>query len=181
MNHWNIQVADETEMTQEEDRAIRDLLCACFPADRSVFATTRAWHGSVPTYSLLAQQDGQPCGHVGCVVRTIRVDMCPVCVLGIQNLAVVPECRGSGLGAQLITAATNEASARGIPFGLLFCVPELERFYADLGWYTLRVRALMDYLGETDSPIPGKNIAMAKDLAGLPFPRGDIHLCGADW
>ncbi len=181
MNHWDIQVIDEAKMSPETDRAIRDLLCASFPADDIVFSTTRAWHGSAPTYSLLARRDGRPCGHVGCVVRSVRVGMCSVCVSGIQNLAVIPECRGSELGARLMTAATTVATARGIPFGLLFCVPKLERFYLDLGWHTLHVNTLMDYLGENDNPIPGKNIAMAKDLAGQPFPRGDIHLCGADW
>jgi hypothetical protein len=45
----------------------------------------------------------------------------------------------------------------------------------------IHVDTRMDYLDGKNVPIPGKNIAMAKELAGTPFPSGDIHLRGADW
>ena len=73
-----------------------------------------------------------------------------------------------------------EAGRRSIPFGLLFCVQGLERFYASLGWRTLPVRARMVFEG-AETEIPAKNIAMVIALSAKLFPPGDLHLGGPDW
>ncbi|NUN94005.1 MAG: GNAT family N-acetyltransferase [Verrucomicrobiae bacterium] len=175
-----IVVVDETAMTAARDAAIRRMLGVCFPASADAFSKTRAWHGSAPSYSVVANEGEEIVGHVGVVAREISAGGASLRVAGIQNMAVLPARRGSGLSRRLMEAAVAEARRRGIPFGLLFCVPGLERFYASLGWTTLSVRVRMVYGGE-ETEIPAKNLAMGLDLAGRPFPAGDLHLRGADW
>jgi hypothetical protein len=66
-------------------------------------------------------------------------------------------------------------------FGLLFCVPGLEAFYARLGWRrTERAVTMRDAAGRT-VPLTAKNISMELALAGDPLPPGPIDLEGRDW
>jgi GNAT superfamily N-acetyltransferase len=176
-----LEVLPETDLPVAADQAIRRLLCQCFPADADVFARSRAWHGSAPTYSVLAWQRPRLVGHLGIVVRTIRCGDQQATVAGVQNFCVTPPCRGSGLGRQLMEGAFAEARRRQIAFGLLFCIPELEPLYRSLGWFTLNEPTTMpDDRGRT-RPIPAKNVAMAIELGRQPFPAGPVHLQGRDW
>ena len=175
-----LQVVEESGMSPSLDEAIRESLCECFPASASTFAKTRAWHGSTPSYSLVHREGARVVGHVGVIVREIVAGGTPVTVAGIQSFAVIPNRRGTGLSRRLMEEAMVEAKRHEIPFGLLFCVPGLERFYISLGWRTLFVRARMVFEG-AETEIPAKNIAMALPLAARPFPSGDLHLGGPDW
>jgi len=174
-------VIPEDEMTAEIDQAIRELLCACFPPDVSTFSVTRAWHNSAPAYSLIARQAQRIVGHVGVVIREISCGETPVRVAGIQNLAVAPDQRSRGIGPRLMTAAMIEANQRAIPFGLLFCIPELERYYRQLDWMRIDVQSTMLDATQGIVPIPGKNIVMVLPLADQSWPPGDIYLQGMDW
>jgi predicted N-acetyltransferase YhbS len=172
----------ESDIPAEMDAAIRDLLCRCFPPDVPIFSLSRHWHGSAPAYSVVdLAENGALKGHIGVVVRRILAGGQPAVIAGIQNMAVTPEWRGRGIGDALMRSAMDEGRARGIPFGLLFCVPALEKFYAKLGWRRIDVDARMDFEGKVNIPIPGKNIVMVTELATTPFPPGDLHLQGPDW
>jgi predicted N-acetyltransferase YhbS len=175
-----LKVVEEGEMPSSLDEAIRVSLCECFPADAPTFAKTRAWHGSAPSYSLVHREGARVVGHVGLVVREILAGGMPIKVAGIQSFAVVPDHRGTGLSRRLMEEAMGETKRREIPFGLLFCVVGLERFYASLGWRTLPVRARMVFEG-AETEIPSKNIAMGIALSAKGFPPGDLHLGGPDW
>lgn len=177
-----LETIPEQELTRETDAAIRELLCRCFPPDVPVFSRTRHWHGSAPAYSVVDfAEDGRLRGHMGLVVRRILAGGRPALIAGIQNMAVAPEWRGHGISEAMMKAASDEARKRDIPFGLLFCVPGLEAFYARLGWRRLEVDARMDFEGHCGIPIPGKNIVMVSEWAGEAFPPGDLHLQGPDW
>jgi predicted N-acetyltransferase YhbS len=176
-----LELVEESALPPALDRGIRELLCECFPPDVEVFSQTRHWHGTAPEYALVYRADNLLSGHVAVVRRTIRVGNRAVPIAGIQNLAVRPSFRGTGLAQALMTEAMDEARRRGVRFGLLFCVPGLERFYRNLGW--VRIDAPVTMLDENGAtvPIPGKNIGMTLDLSGEPFPAGLIHLEGRDW
>ena len=188
-----IERIDESRMGAGLDEAIRSCLCDCFPADKDFFSKRRDWHGSAPAWSLVvrAGTGAAVVGHVGVVLRTVRVHPrdsrgdpgsgVRVPVAGVQNVAVHPSQRGTGLGKALMRAAMVQAEADGVPFGLLFCVPELGPYYASLGWSIRDAEATMRWEGVDGVPIPGKNICMVVELAGQPFPEGDIDLLGADW
>lgn len=175
-----LEVVEEHAMPASLDHAIREMLCECFPDNTAAFARTRAWHGSAPAYSVVSRSHDGVFGHVGVVVREVNAGGRAIVVAGIQNMAVVPSHRGTGLSHRLMAEAMAEARRRGIPFGLLFCIPKLERVYGAMGWETLPVRARMVFEGK-ETEIPPKNIAMALPLAGKGFPGGELHLGGADW
>jgi len=177
---YELKVIEERDISAETDAAIKALLCECFPRDAAAFSRSRHWHGTAPAYSLAHWREGRVVGHVGIVIREVRCGERAARVAGIQNLAVAPGCRGRGLSQQLMIEAMGEAARRRIPYGLLFCIPELERFYAALGWRRTDVSVTMIENGR-HVPIPGKNITMFKELAGEPFPAGDIDLQGIDW
>lgn len=176
-----IEVIEEARIASETDLALRQLLVKCFGADSGFFAQSRHWHGSAPEYSIAGSVGGGLCAHVGVVVRRIRCGDSQVTVAGIQNVCVLPSCRGMGLGDWVMSAAMQEAVRRHIPFGLLFCLPALERYYAAMGWVTTLEPATMNLYGGPDEPIPGKNIGMYWSAGGEKLPAGPIHLQGPDW
>jgi predicted N-acetyltransferase YhbS len=176
-----LEVIPEAEMPEATDQAIRRLLCECFPADAEAFSRSRAWHESAPTFSVVLREGGAVRGHVGIVLRAVRCGQTPVTVAGVQSLCVAPALRGSGLSRELMARAFDEATERGVRFGLLFCVPELDRFYSSMGWSrTDEPATMLDEHGRS-APIPAKNIPMYLELSDDPFPRGPIDLEGRDW
>jgi len=176
-----IELAEESTLSPTLDRGIRDLLCLCFPPDVPVFSQTRHWHGSAPEYCFYRAENGRITGHVGIVRRAIRVGARSIEVAGVQNLAVAPERRKSGLGALLMIRALAEARKRGIRFGLLFCVPGLARFYRDLGWQLQDRPFFMNDESVARIRIPEKNIGMTLALETEAFPAGPVDLQGRDW
>ena len=176
-----LELIDEREMPPATDAAIRRLLAACFPADAEAFAERRAWNGVAPIFTVIWRNEGAVLGHVGVVAREIRCGDTPVRVAGIQSLCVAPELRGTGVSEPLMQAALDEAARRGLPFALLFCLPELERFYAAGGWTRLdRPVTMLDENGRP-APLPSKNIAMQIALGEERLPPGPVDLRGRDW
>ena len=176
-----IETVAESCVSAAFDAELRGFLARAFPDGATSFAQTRHWHGSAPAYSVTARRDGNLVAHTGVIVRDIRVGGQPVRIYGIQNMGVLPEARGTGAGLRVLDAAAREAARRGIAFGVLFCVPELARYYRRDAWAIRHGTARMDYDGQTDIPIPGKNVCMVKCLTTGVFPDGEIHLQGADW
>ena len=176
-----LKVIPETEMTPELDAVIRMGLCICFPDDAAIFSVTRTWHGSGPTWTALVIENGRVLAHAGTVARKIRVGERQLNVAGIQSGFVLPECRCTGLGNDVMKATMEEAERRKTDYGLLFCVPGLERLYARMGWRTLRDVAVTRVAEGKKCPIPGKNIVMFYPIVSPEFPAGPIHLQGNDW
>lgn len=176
-----LELIEESDMPLKIDAAIRRLLCECFIPDTEEFSRSRHWHGSAPAYTLIHRQGDEVVGQVGIVLRTIQCGGVSVDIAGIQSLAVSPRIQGTMLAWALMRRSMKEAKKRGVPFGLLFCVPSLERLYAAMKWERIDVITTMRDEEDRAVPIPGKNVAMVLKLAGRPFPQGDIDLQGADW
>ena len=184
MRHAQVtpRIVSETSLTPAEDAAIRAVLCICFPADREVFSQTRAWHGTLPTWSVLVEHQDLIVGHVGVVEREILVGTESVRAAGIQNVLVTPEFRKTDLFRQIMTVAMEEAGRRDMDLGILFCTPDLARLYAWLGWRLLKGRSVIRIDEDRrPQPLPAKNWAMFYPLRRLDFPPGEIHLQGNDW
>ncbi len=176
-----IRIIDEREMSAGMDEQIRRALCICFPKDEAVFSQTRKWHDSGPAYSVVAQEQTRVVAHVGVVDRKLTVGDTWLRVGGVQNVFVLPDCRGRGLVDEVMAASMEEAQRRDYDCGLLFCVPELEKVYRRCGWITLGDREVIRVEAGQELPLPGKNIAMFFPLRVREFPRGTIHLRGNDW
>ncbi|MDD5728954.1 MAG: GNAT family N-acetyltransferase [Victivallales bacterium] len=177
-----LKIIDEAAMTSEFDRAVRDALCRCFPGDAAIFSRSRAWHGSAPAWSIIMFDGERIAAHAGIVDRTIAAGETLLRVAGIQNVFVLPEYRGTGRGAELMTAAMKEAGKRHFDAGLLYCIPQLEKVYAQCGWRLLPERQIVriDENGNQVS-LPAKNITMFFPLQVRAFPDGVINLRGNDW
>ena len=180
-SQFRLQRILEQHMTDAMDKAIRQLLCRCFPADAEVFARSRAWHGSAPAFSVVCRETDATVGHVAIVVRTVACGGEPVTVAGVQSMCVAPERRGTGLAQALLSRAIDESVGRGLEFGLLFCAPALQPFYGAQGWRMSDQPITMTDEDGHRSPIPEKNIAMLIELASRPFPAGPLDLGGGDW
>jgi predicted acetyltransferase len=172
----------ETEIDPELDAAIRKSLCTIFPDGISTFSQTRAWHGSVSSWTHIIEDKGCIIAHLGVVDRSILIGDKPLHIAGIQGVIVLPEYRRKGLSDQLLIAAMEEAQRREFDLGLLFCMPILEKIYTRCGWRCLSRRNIIrvDENGD-EKPLPEKNIAMEYPLQKNTFPEGDIHLQGNDW
>jgi GNAT superfamily N-acetyltransferase len=181
MNSISTRIVIESEISAELDREIRSLLCECFPADAGEFSQQRAWHNSLPAYSVIARDDGNLVGQIGIVQREVRVGGCLLLVAGVQNFCVRKSHRGMGLSRDLMRIAMAEAAAREIPFGMLFCLPELEKIYVPMGWTTNAAVVEMRDEHGSRTPLPDKNITMIADLTPQRFPDGPIDLMGRDW
>lgn len=169
-------------MTPELDRAIREGLCACFPADVDTFRRTRAWHGSVPAFSVLVGDERLVIAHLGVVERVIRVGEQNVNIAGVQNVFVRPEYRGNGLVDRILRVSMDEALQRRIDVGMLFCLPVLEKIYARNGWIALPYRQVHATRSNGERYVlDEKNILMFHPLIRRDFPEGSIDLCGDDW
>lgn len=177
----SLQVVDEGDIGPEVDAAVRRLLCECFPSEADAFSVCRAWHDVRPAFAVFSRRGDKVVGQAAIIERRITCGGEPVRVAGIQALAVAPDWRRRGLAQRLMTAAMQEARRRGMGFGLLFCVPELEGFYARMGWRRIdRPVAMRDAAGRP-VPLTAKNISMELALAGAPLPPGPIDLEGRDW
>lgn len=177
------QVIEESQMPMEMDAKIRRALGECFPNDAATFGGTRAWHGSAPFVTVVAvDEQGDVIGHMGLHDRTIDVGGVPVHVAGLQNVAIVPGHRKTGLLGKLMAITMGEAGKRNYDAGLLFCLPVLQRVYARVGWYEQPGRSVtrVDEHG-VESPLPNNDVAMFYPLKLQSFPPGDIHLNGNDW
>ena len=177
-----VRIVPESEVDEALDSAIRESLCECWPSYCDVFSKTRAWHGSEPAWSVVLEEAGRVIAHASVVERTIRVGEQPLSVAGIMSVMVVPDHRGCRLSEKVMQTAIAEAGSRDYDFGLLFCVPEIEKVYARVGWRALPDAEIVrvDEAGRECS-LPGRNIAMYYPLKERRFPEGRVHLQGNDW
>ncbi len=177
-----IKILKEEEIDEQLDRSIKNGLCTCFPPDREVFSKSRAWHGTSPNWAVLVEENSEVIAHVGIVERRVRVGDEQIDITGVQNVFVLPEHRTRGLFFKIMKASMEEAAELGHDFGLLFCVPELEKSYACCKWRLLPNRNVtrVDEDGK-EVDLPSKNITMYHVLARSDFPAGNIHLQGNDW
>ena len=178
----NTRIIDEEHLDPQLDAEIKKGLCRCFPPDVGIFSQTRKWHGTGPAWTVILMDNDAVAAHVGIVDRVIRAGRQEIRVAGIQNVFVLPEYRGRGLGTVIMDAAMAEAVKCHYECGFLFCVPELEKVYAQCGWQLIAKEKILrtDETGQEVS-LPEKNIAMFYPISLRAFPQGIIHLQGNDW
>ena len=181
MDTFRTVVVDEKDMSPELDGEIRRLLCQAFPSDTAVFSCSRSWHGSHAAFSVMLEDKTGIVAHVGMVERVVTVGDTAVRAAGVMNVFVALAKKGLGLGARVMLAAASEALHRDYDIGLLFCVPDLENFYATAGWLSVGSRTVTRIDKGEEKPLPDKNIAMYLPLALTTLPAGPIHLNGNDW
>lgn len=174
-------VVPENEMTDDLDRAIRNILVACFLKDADHFSNQRWWHSPHQWSVLALTGDGGIVGVLCVVERTVTVGGSGLTVAGIGNVCTLPEWRGMGIADAVMATALAEAGKRSLDAGLLFCKPALEKVYARMGWKTVDGAVYMEDADGGMTTLPAENIAMSIPVAIEAFPAGDIDLRGRDW
>jgi len=183
--HHDIQfsVIREQDIPPDLDKAIRDLLVVCFPADRKYYQRQSWWH-CIPVYRVLGRDlRGSIVAHAAIVERTVNIGDEPLMmrVAGVQGFCVSQDHRGTGLSKRMMSMAMEEAGRLRFDAGLLFCIGELEAVYVRMCWHKLNSDVYMLDEESGKIPIPAKNITMFCPLGKRQFPPGDIDLAGTDW
>jgi len=176
-------VINEENISPDMDKAVREILVACFPADREYYQRQSWWH-CVPIYRVLGRDRRDSIvAHAAVVERSVAVgcNSSKVHVAGVQSFCVLPDYRGTGLSDGMMSIAMEEANRRGFDAGLLFCLNELKTVYERMGWRELDSDVYMLDEKKGKLLIPAKNITMFYPLAKRQFPPGDIDLAGTDW
>ena len=182
-NSIQFSVISENDISPNLDRAIREILVVCFPADREYFRARSWWH-CVPIYRVIGRIDGDSiAAHVAIVERTVVAgrSLSKVRVAGVQGFCVLPGYRGTGLSDKMMSIAMEQANKCGFDAGLLFCIDKLQSVYGRMGWHKLDSNVYLCDEKEGKKLIPPKNIAMFYPIGTKQFPPGDIDLAGTDW
>lgn len=117
--------------------------------------------------------------HVGVFWRNGLLNAAPVKIAGIGGVMTSKVVRRQGYATAALRCAENLMTDRGIDFGMLFCEPHNERFYATLGW------ELFD--GNIWAMQPAGAVrfdvmrAMWRGIRMRTAPKGHIDLCGLPW
>jgi len=129
------------------------------------------------TRILVRDADRTVC-HVGLYLRNGKDGEAPRYIGGIGGVMTAPDARGRGHAGTAMRLAADLMKHEGRDFGLLFCEPHNEEFYARLGW------AVFD--GDVFCEQPSGRIkfdmmhAMVLPLRSVPRSRA-VDLCGLPW
>ena len=182
-NDISLFVINEEDISSQLDRAIREVLVVCFPADREYFQRQSFWH-SPAVYRVIGKNDeGSIVAHTAIVERNVIIgpDLSKVRVAGIQGFCVLQDYRSTGLSNKMMSAAMDEGIRRSFDAGLLFCREQLEKVYGGMGWRKLDTAVYMTDDNNDKTSIPSRNITMFFPLNAKQLPSGDIDLAGTDW
>ncbi len=182
-NDISLFVIKEQDITPQLDRAIREILVVCFPADREHFQRQSFWH-SPAVYRVIGKNDkGSIVAHAAIVQRDVIIGpaLSKVRVAGIQGFCVLQDYRRAGLSNKMMSAAIEEGSRRSFDVGLLFCREQLEKVYGGMSWRKLDAAVYMTDDKNGKKLIPSRSITMFYPLNAKQLPPGDIDLAGTDW
>lgn len=157
------------------EQSVTKLLDICFP---DIF-DGRSYYKQEPHRRILAMDGDAVIGQVGLDARVIRVGDAVMRILGIIDLCVQPDRRGTGLGGALLQAA--EAAAGNRDFMVLLADDDtLYRKHgfqhiepASCRWLAIEDRASHGLIERDLS-----DCFMAKPLTGQAWPEGRIDMLG---
>lgn len=126
----------EDDLVPGDHAALAALLARCFPRSRTSFVHGRSWSSGRPELRLVGRCDGRPMAHLGVLRRFLRVGGQDRFLLvgDVGLVAVDPDARGRGVGAELLGRAATRLRALQLPFGFLTCGDQVAAFYAIAGW-----------------------------------------------
>jgi hypothetical protein len=134
---------------------------------------------AIPHWYMFGFLRGEPVAQVGVLQRTITIQQKPLLIAGVGFLITEPEYRGRGFATVMLGEALVFISNKlGLPFGLLTCKPRLETLYSGMGWRTA------DGTNTFAQPTGNRScggLIMVKECGGIPWPEGEIDLCGLPW
>jgi predicted N-acetyltransferase YhbS len=174
---WSIQ--PNTELTAEEQAALRELSVAVYPPEVGEAWPGRAIEWARPPQCVVGWDGAAALCHVGLILRDAKWNDRPVRVGGIGGVKTHPANRGRGLASTATRLALDFFRERDADFVLLVCKPALVAFYERLGWRTFPGELLVEQRGAT---VPFTfNLCMTAPLRIAEPLTGTIDLLGPPW
>ncbi len=114
----DIQFIDEFKLLTKDKIAIASLLKDCFP---DINYNGRTYFKQMPHYRLLAKQNNLISGQLGLDYRVMKQNNTVIKILGVIDLAVLPNQQGKGVASKLLTKLDDIAKTnkQNIDFILL--------------------------------------------------------------
>jgi len=110
-----IETLSEPRLTASDDAEIATLLGACFPTDYG----GRSFYHQRP-HLRLVWRDGRVLSHLSLYYRAIRLGPDLVDIVGLGDVATVPEARGGGMATAMMAHAIQTAQDSAACFMILF-------------------------------------------------------------
>jgi GNAT superfamily N-acetyltransferase len=173
----DLALVDELGLDRGQAEDIRCLLAACFPD----WEHTRHRHyfKQLPARRLLALEGKRLLGQLALEHRAIGTATGPATILGIIDLCVAPEARGSGIAGRMLDRVEQLGRGRGIEFLMLFATDR--RLYERHGYrhagnplHWLRIHEHAS-LGMGEGQVEE---LMVRPLTARPWPDGPVDLLG---
>lgn len=164
--------ADE-DITEAEDRQLRELLFACFSYN-PIFLARRYLQRRPGHRWLLKDGAGKIIAHAAVHEKTIGTEAGDLRVGGVAEVCVGPAHRGLGHSKKLLLAIDQWLEGRGIEYAMLFGRP---RVYRSSGYVPIANQLRTSSLWSRSwNPFHGK--PMVKARTPTAWPSGTIDLRG---
>lgn len=167
----------EWELSEPERTQIAELLDVCFPETFE----GRTYYKQLASLRVLALHEQRLVGHLALDHRVIRVGSDVVPILGIVDLAVDPNERRKGVGAELLHRAEVIAQQAGCAF--LVAMADRHDLYLRCEYRRLaaaetRFLAIDERRSHSLISRPLDDIFLVKALNDTRWPSGEIDLLG---
>ena len=155
-----IETLSETALTATDDAQIADLLTRCFDTRFN----NRSYYRQRPHMRLMHRRHGQIIGHIGLLLRPIRLGGTLIDIAGLVEVATHPDHRGQAIATNLLRTAITQAQTTKAGYLLLFGEAAL---YAANGF--TRHSNILTYLDITEDRTRDILIEPAQTLMVLPL------------
>jgi hypothetical protein len=129
---------------------------------------------------VIARLNGQMIGRSAVVTREVRVGDEILTIMGIAGLIVREDYRLMGLGQELMAATMNFVRRSPVPFCVLMCNLDLEKFYSPYGFKTIpgQNAVFLQPDGKIHEYKPQHGVTMVFQKPGRVWPEGLLDLQG---
>ena len=169
-----VRIADD-EVDATLDRALRELLSACFTKPGDEIFRTRRYYAQPPSWRWSIRREDRLIAHVAAHDLSIRAGIPPRLhtrrVLGIAEVCVEPASRGAGLVREMLEVAHTFGVERGFDFAMLFGRASI---YGSSGYHATNGRV---HVIDADGSQAVRRDALLRSLA-QDVPEGDFSVDG---
>jgi GNAT superfamily N-acetyltransferase len=127
----------------------------------------------------LLYSNGRTVSHVGILKHVVTVNGETVTVAGLGGVVTLPEAQHKGFARRLVQHAMTFIQRDWVvDAGLLFCRPQMVRYYEALGWQVVEGTVLIEQPnGEIASPLT----VMVRPFGRKQWPSGTVELRSLPW
>ena len=168
------------KLTDHQKKGLDQLGSAVYPPEVVETLPGRLFTWASPQWSVLLWEKDQLVSRVGLLVREILSNGAPKVIGGIGGVATHPDKQGQGFASQGMREAAKRFDAElNVSYALLFCQPDLVKFYNQLMWKPFEGVVLVEQPeGRIEFSANGAMVLDVKEQAPLD---GVLDLNGLPW